>query len=66
MTEIICPHCSGEISVTVSDTEPGPALTMPTCAGCDGSFPERALNYSSGDPFCANCQERYNQESAER
>ena len=29
---------------------------MGKCAGCEGQFPESALNYSSGDPFCANCQ----------
>ena len=28
------------------------------CVVCEGSFPEAALNYSSGDPFCVNCQAR--------
>lgn len=27
-----------------------------TCAFCEGSFPESALNYSSGDPACSACQ----------
>ena len=29
------------------------------CAYCEGEFPERALNYSSGDPACA-CQKTFN------
>ena len=27
-----------------------------TCAYCEGAFPERALDYSSGDPACRACQ----------
>ena len=30
-----------------------------TCAGCEGLFPEKALNYRSGDPLCVNCQDRH-------
>ena len=29
------------------------------CAFCEGEFPERALNYSSGDPACAPCHEAF-------
>ncbi len=29
---------------------------MGRCAYCEGSFPESALNYRSGDPACAGCQ----------
>ena len=29
------------------------------CAYCKGTFPEDALNYSSGDPACAPCLLRY-------
>lgn len=38
-----------------------PSVDDPTtskCAYCEGQFPEDALNYSSGDPACANCQVR--------
>ena len=35
-----------------SDREP----KMGRCAYCEGSFPEHALNYRSGDPACAGCQ----------
>ena len=26
------------------------------CAWCEGTFPETALNFSSGDPACSACQ----------
>ena len=29
------------------------------CSYCEGEFPESALNYSSGDPACAPCQEAF-------
>ena len=30
------------------------------CAYCEGEFPESALNYSSGNPACAACQNTFN------
>ena len=30
------------------------------CAYCEGEFPHSALNYSSGDPACAACQNTFN------
>ena len=30
------------------------------CAFCEGEFPDSALNYSSGDPACAACQQTFN------
>ena len=33
----------------------GTSEEMGKCAWCEGSFPVRALNYSSGDPACAAC-----------
>ena len=41
-----------------ADRENGPTLVR--CAWCEGTFPKRALNYSSGDPCCAGCQMVYN------
>ena len=34
------------------DDEPPTAA----CAYCEGTFPESALNWSSGDPACSACQ----------
>ena len=33
---------------------------MGRCAWCEGTFPEPALNYSSGDPACKACQKTFN------
>ena len=32
-----------------------PGKDTDRCAICEGTFPESALNYSSGDPTCAGC-----------
>lgn len=36
------------------------------CAMCEGTFPEAALNYSSGDPACAPCQKAFVEEAKSR
>ena len=41
-----------EVLKILAENEKG----MGTCAFCWGSFPEYALNYSSGDPACMSCQ----------
>ena len=43
----------GEVTVPNCVSPDGPELG--TCVGCEGEFPESALNYSNGDGNCANC-----------